>query len=177
MFLMAGTSPQQSFFTPLDSSNDYLKPNLEEFWKLETIGIKEPVNDSDDEQAIQNFNDTVRKTNGRYEVTWPWKKENPQLPDNYQLTLGRLNSLLKRIQGNPELLQKYDNIIQDQVKNEIIEQVDDKTEEGLIKHYIPHHAVITPDRKTTKAFKDTSGVVKKRITKINLGFNFMKMDY
>lgn len=28
-----------------------------------------------------------------------------------------------------------------------------------------------------EAFKDTSGVVKKRITKINLGFNFMKMDY
>ena len=87
MFLMAGASHQQSFFTPLDSSNDFMKPNLEEFWKLETIGIQEPVNDSDDEQAIQKFNDTARKTNGRYEVTWPWKEENPQLPDNYQLTL------------------------------------------------------------------------------------------
>ena len=48
------------------------------------------INDCTDDQAIQNFHDTVRKTNGRYEVTWPWKEENPQLPDNYQLALGNL---------------------------------------------------------------------------------------
>ena len=66
------------------------------------------------------------------------------------MALGRLNSLLKRIQGRPELLQKYDSIIKDQLKKEIIEEVNDGTEEGCKKHYIPHHAVITPDRKTTK---------------------------
>ncbi|XP_068697571.1 uncharacterized protein [Montipora foliosa] len=127
-----------------------MKPNLDEFWKLQTIGIKDPINDCDDDQAIQNFHDTVRKTNGRYEVTWPWKEENPRLPDNYQLGLGRLNSLLKRIQGRPELLQKYDSNIKDQLRKEIIEEVNDGTEEGCKKHYILHHAVITPDRKTTK---------------------------
>ena len=88
-----------------------MQPNLDEVWKLETTGIKKPINDFDDDQAIQNFHDTVRKTNGRYEVTWPWREENPQLPDNYQLALGRLNSLLKRIQENPELLQRYYSII------------------------------------------------------------------
>ena len=66
------------------------------------------------------------------------------------MALGRLNSLLKRVQGKPELLQKYDSIIKDQLKKEIIEEVNDRTEEGCKKHYIPHHAVITPDRKTTK---------------------------
>ena len=150
---MAGTygnSHQQSFVAPLESSNDLLKPNVDEFWKLETIRIKEPVNDCGDDEAIQNFYDTVRMSNGRYEVTWPWKEENPQLPDNYQLALGRLNSLLRRIQGNPELLEKYDNIIKDELEKEIIEKVNDETEEGCKKHYIPHHAVNTPDRKTTK---------------------------
>ena len=151
MFLMGGHSCQQyqQSFVP-ENSDVVMKPNLDEFWKLETIGIKDPINDCDDDQAIQNFHDTVRKTNGRYEVTWPWKEENPRLPDNYQLALGRLNSLLKRIQGRPELLQKYDSIIKDQLKKEIIEEVNDGTEEGCKKHYIPHHAVITPDRKTTK---------------------------
>ena len=96
MFLMTGNSSQQyqqSFVAPLENVN----PNVDDFWKLETIGIKEPINDCDDDLAIQNFHDTVRKTNGRYEVTWPWKEENPQLPDNYQLAVGRVNSLLKRI--------------------------------------------------------------------------------
>ena len=142
-----------------------MTPNLDVFWKLETIGIGEPINDCTDDQAIPNFHNTVRKTDVRYEVTWPWKDENPQLPDNYQVALGGLNSLLKRIQGNQELLQNYDSIIKDKLKNEIIEEVDDRTEEGCKKHYIPHHAVITPNQKTTKAriVYDASEKAKKRM--------------
>ena len=66
------------------------------------------------------------------------------------MALGRPNSLLKRIQGKPELLQKYDSIIKDQLEKEIIEEVNYRSEEGCKKRYIPHHAVITPDRETTK---------------------------
>ena len=61
----------------LENVRDFMNPNLDVFWKLETIGIGEPINDCTDDQAIQNFHNTVRKTNGRYEVTWPWKDENP----------------------------------------------------------------------------------------------------
>lgn len=40
--------------------------------------------------------------------------------------------------------------------------MDDKTEEGLIKHYIPHYAVITPDRKTkVRIVYDASAKAKK----------------
>ena len=96
MLLMGSHSCQQyqQSFIP-ENSDVFMKPNLDEFWKLETIGIKDPINDCDDDQAIQNLHDTVRKTNGRYEVTWPWKEANPRLPDNYQLAFGRLNSLLE----------------------------------------------------------------------------------
>ena len=125
-----------------------MKANLDEFWKLETIGIKDPVDDCDDDQAIQNFHDTVRETNEIYEVTWPRKEANPRLPDSQQLALGRLSSLLKRIQGKQELLQKHDSIIKDQLKKEIIEKVNDRAKQGCKRHYIPHHAVITPDSKT-----------------------------
>ena len=61
------------------------------------------------------------------------------------------------------LLQKYDSIIQDQLKKENIEKVDDETEEGSIKRYIPQHAVLTPDRTTTKVriVYDTSAKTKK----------------
>ena len=52
------------------------------------------------------------------------------------------------LQGNPELLERYASIIKEYLKKEIIEEVNDKTEEGCKKHYVPHHAVITPDRKT-----------------------------
>lgn len=73
----------------------------------------------------------MKSTNGRYEITSPSKEENHQLADNYQLALDRVNSLLKRVQGYQELLQRYDGIIQNQLNNEIAEKVNDKTEDVL----------------------------------------------
>ena len=85
------------------------------------------------------------------------------------MALGRLNSLLKRIQGKPELLQKYDSIIKDQLEKEIIEEVNDRSEEGCKKRYIPDHAVITPDRETTKVriVYDASAKVRKGCKSLN----------
>ena len=51
--------------------------------------------------------------------------------------------------AKPELLHKYDGVIQEQLKEGIIERVDANTATGL-KHYIPHHAVITSQKTTTK---------------------------
>ena len=72
MFLMGSHSCQQyqQSFVP-ENSDVFMKLNLDKFWNLETIGIKDPINDCDDDQAIQNFRDTVGNKNGRYEVTWP----------------------------------------------------------------------------------------------------------
>lgn len=39
---------------------------LEEFWKLETLGISEPVSVNDDDKALQKFNDNVRFEDERY---------------------------------------------------------------------------------------------------------------
>ena len=50
----------------------------------------------------------------------------------------------------PELFKQYDEIIQDQLNYDIIEKVISKSPEGLLKHYIPHHPVITPSKNTTK---------------------------
>ena len=42
-------------------------------------------------------------------------------------------------------------IIKVQHENGIIKIVNEKSEEGEIKHYILHHAVFTPEKNTTKA--------------------------
>ena len=112
---------------------------LEEFWKLETLGISEPMCVNDDDKALQKFNDTVRFEDGRYQVTWPWKEEFPSLPTNYELAMGRLRSLVNRLMRNPEHLTKYDAVIQDQLQKSIIEVVPDEDSANTLKHYIPHH--------------------------------------
>ena len=126
------------------------KPNLDIFWNLESIGIIDSPSTSDDDKALEMFNNTVKFEDGRYLVTWPWKESHPSLPDNYQLAVGRLKSTLQRLKKDPHLLQMYSAIIQEQLERGIIEKVCSKSKQGVIQHYIPHHAVITPTKSTTK---------------------------
>ena len=135
--------------TTVDSSL-LTKPNLDRFWNLESLGIADSPVISDDDQAIDHFNKTVQFVEGRYMVTWPWKDQVPDLPQNYQLAVGRLRSTLQKLLKSPALLEQYDDIIQEQLRRGIIERVTDSSEEGSVKHYISHHPVITPSKSTTK---------------------------
>ena len=72
------------------------------------------------------------------------------LPVNLDIAIGRMRSLARRLQGNPDLLKKYDDIIQDQVEKGIIEKVTENMKESDRKHYLSHHPVITPTKRTTK---------------------------
>ena len=82
---------------------------------------------------------------------WPWSEENESyLPENFELSLGRLESLIKDLEKDPDLLQKY-NIIQEQIAKGIIERVESSEEDHENrKRCIPHHAVIAPENTTTK---------------------------
>lgn len=137
---------------------------MEHFWKLETIGIHDPIEENDDDRALKMFSDDVKYEDGRYYVTWPWKSENPLLPDNFELAKCRLKCLTKKLSQDPAILKKYDEILQDQLQKGIIEKVDEHTTEGKIKHYVPHHAVITPQKATTKVriVYDASAKMKKQ---------------
>ena len=120
-----------------------MKPSIELFWNLESLGITESPSTSDDDVALDHFNNTVK-------LTWPWKEKNPDLPENYQLPFGRLKSIIQKLVKHPQLLQQYDAIIQEQLQRGIIEKVTETSEEGPLKHYIPHHPVITPSKTKTK---------------------------
>ncbi|CAG2196347.1 unnamed protein product [Mytilus edulis] len=100
-----------------------IKPSIEDFWKLETIGIQDCPYTSDDENTLSNFVTSLKMENGRYQVAWPWKEKLPELPENRELAYGRLKSLFQKMKNNPDLLNKYDEIIQDQCKKGIIEKV------------------------------------------------------
>lgn len=143
--------------------------DVEKFWSLETIGIKDSPEMKDDDLALQQFNETVCFKDGRHEIKWPWKSLNPNLPDNYGLAYGRLKSIMRRLESDPVVLQKYNDIIQDQLKKNIIEVVNVETEEGPLKHYLRHHAIITPHKTTTKVriVSDASAKTRKDALSLN----------
>ncbi|XP_070546913.1 uncharacterized protein [Ptychodera flava] len=143
---LGSTTPM---YTSPDSSLN-VTPNLADFWSMEAIGIRDSYEESDDDRALEHFNETVKFENGRYHVKWPWKEEQPDLPENRELAYGRLKTLVQKLSKNPDLLEKYDAIIEEQRRREIIEQLTDTSEVGHKRHYIPHHAVINPMKTSTK---------------------------
>ena len=65
----------------------------------------------------------------------------------------RLRSLHRKMLHQPELLQEYDEIIQEQIQDGIVERVPDEDIENTDKetvHYLPHHGIVRRDRETTK---------------------------
>ena len=171
-----GGKTQASIDEVINKSNSFVctavmsvtKPDLNQFWDLESLGITESPSTSDDDIALEKFNKSVKFTNGRYMVTWPWREDHPDLAENYQLALGRLKSILQRLVKIPTLLEKCDAIIKEQLNKGIIERVTDETDEGPLKHYIPHHPVITPSKTTTKVRVVYDASAKTRISNKSL---------
>ena len=64
-----------------------------------------------DELVKKHFKENLTFVDGHYKVTWPWKEENPELPVNRQLAVGRLRSNVSKVRNKPELLKLYDSII------------------------------------------------------------------
>ena len=122
---------------------------VETLWSLETIGIRDNPQQNDDDLALDQFNTSITLVNGRYQVAWPWKNKHPQLPSNFDISLMRLKSLLKKLLADPKLAEKYKAVLVEQEKLQMIEKVPTDATAELI-HYIPHHPVLREDRTTTK---------------------------
>ena len=71
---------------------DPLVQQLQRFWEIESIGV------SLDEGSVHDkFLDTVEQMDGRYEVCLPWREQHPLLPDNFDLAMSRLMTLLPKL--------------------------------------------------------------------------------
>ena len=131
---------------PTQPESNGLIGELKRFWDLGSLRI------SSSEQSVYNqFINTITFQCGRYEVHLPWKDAHPILPDNYETSLKRLQSLLHRHKDEPNVLLEHDVVIREQIENGNAERVS-KPETGEVGrvHYSPHHAVIRRDKETTK---------------------------
>ena len=100
-------------------------PSIKGFWDLEANAITANPRQSDDEKAI-HFLETIKKENGRYNISSPWREKNPNLPDSYGMGLGRLKAIISRFQQDFKLLKKYDEVIKDQLKRASLKLLETK---------------------------------------------------
>ena len=152
----------------LDIMSNYCEKNdYSKLWSLDSIGITDCPEQSDDEVAVRKFEDTVKFRDNRYQIRFPWKDELPNLPTNESLALGRLRSMCKRY-GNGPVMKKVDDIIQKQESDGIIEKINADKETCGVVHYLPHQVVMKDDSSTTKVRLVFDASAK---TKSNLSLN------
>ena len=105
----------------------------------------------DEPSVYDKFVQQISFNGQRYQVSLPWKENTPPLPDNLELCHRQLDSLLRRLKQNPQLLAEYDSIIRDQLNRGMIEVVDDpSSSEHDQVLYLPYHGVVRQDKTTSK---------------------------
>ena len=130
------------------AANDFVDADVNRFWDIESVGLKEKTADS---EVYDQFVKDARFKNGRYEVSLPMKECHPVISDNFSLAKNRLNSLLKRLNSKPDILEEYNDVISQQLDAGVIERVEiDKMDKPGEVHFLPHREVVRADKETIK---------------------------
>ena len=90
-----------------------LTEQVSRLWDIESISIR------DVQDVHKSFFENVSFQNARYSVSLPFKEYAQDIPDNYNLSLVRLNSRVKRLHKDPEVLEQYEKCVQEQINSEI----------------------------------------------------------
>lgn len=83
----------------------------------------------------------------RYSVGLLWKSEPDQLENNFSVALRRFEFLKNRLIKNPEIYQQYKNVIEEQIKEDIIEECSRGNADSS--YFMPHREIIKPNETTS----------------------------
>ena len=115
-----------------------MQDDLQKFWDLETLGIR------DTETSVHDkFSNEIRFTGERYQVKLPFKDNHPMLSDNYTNASRGLATVIKKLKTQPEILKQYDQVIKEQLESGVVEEVRQD-------QVLPDRGVVRLDRDTTK---------------------------
>ena len=143
---------------PLDS----LDRNIQRLWDLETLGVKEY------DGVYEEFMDNISFNGAKCSVKLPWKEGHDTLHSNYELSLSRMKSQIRKLRKEPEVLEEYNAVMKEQLDSGVIETVT-QLEKAEQVHYIPHLVVVCREASTTKVrvVYDASAKIGKEGTSLN----------
>ncbi|XP_064476598.1 uncharacterized protein LOC135390698 [Ornithodoros turicata] len=132
--------------------NREISAQLRAFWELEHMGIKEEQTTVTNENEIINqFEDTVKVENGRYQVSFPWNEKVARLRDNKDIAMKRLGSLTKRLLRDEQIMKEYDTGIREYMENGFAEEAPETAIASPNPvYYMRHQSVVRCDSQTTK---------------------------
>ena len=135
-------------------NEEYIDSMLKAFWEIESIGIKDSEVGNEELSRMkcekERFSSTIiQRSDLHYEVVLP--KVHERLPEyNKANAMGRLNQLTRKLEKNPEDMEKYHEGVTSMLENGFAEEVPESESGTTNVFFIPHRAVIKEDRETTK---------------------------
>ena len=140
----SGNQSTNIAFLARTSQDDY-----KELYSLDVLGLEEN-REGDNAQIHQDFKEQLKRNkDGTYITGMPWKPNQLLLPNNESQSIARLNKQTSRLKKEPQLLNDYHQILQTQLAEGILEEAPAEPNGDRI-CYLPHRAVIKPNRETTK---------------------------
>ncbi|XP_064635217.1 uncharacterized protein LOC135492598 [Lineus longissimus] len=104
-----------------------------------------------EKKEAKMIRDSAQKIGNQWMIPLPWYRDPSDLPDNYNQVKAKLISTERRLQRNPEHAKMYDQQVSDLVEREAarkLTQEEVRNHDGPV-HYISHHAVLRPEKKST----------------------------
>ena len=121
--------------------------DLERLCSLDILGLK---GEEYTEPVHTEFRDQLERSGeGWYQTGLIWKPNIPDLPDNEKGSRARLHKLIQRLERQPDLYDKYEEILTDQINQGIIEKVAE-SHHSPREFYLPHRAVVRDSAESTK---------------------------
>lgn len=122
--------------------------DFEMLCSLGVLGLADSLA-GDQQEVYRGFCERLSRNTeeGWYETGLPWKEDHRHLPSNREGSLRRLRTQVAKLR-QVGLLQEYDEIIQDQLKECMVEPA--PSEPVGREYYMPHRAGIKDRAETTK---------------------------
>lgn len=144
------------FSTMVSASDDVaLHEQIKKFWELEEVERTNPVSEND--QFCEEFfqKTTFRQPDGRYVVRLPFRSEFPQdvyLGHSKNMAFAQYHRMEKTLDKAPDLKPQYQAVLQEYLELNHMEASNccETLDEKQFSFFLPHHAVLKPDSKTTK---------------------------
>ncbi|GFV87227.1 integrase catalytic domain-containing protein [Trichonephila clavipes] len=136
-----------------DHEEESISTELRRFWEIESLGILDKGSvtlGNGDEEILSEFDKSVNFVDGRYRVNLPWKPGMREaLQNNKTVARKRFEGLVRRFKCDHELFCEYKDVIDDYVREGIVERTSCDSLLDSRGFYLPHHAVIRSDKTTS----------------------------
>lgn len=161
--IFGANKPQDKQLQTYMVTMDEQRSDLPSFWTTEemgvalnpcckehTTGIKKNLTATEHKEA-KMIRESAIKEGNQWLIPLPWKKDPKELPNNYKQVLAKLESTEKRLEKIPKYAAIYDSQVkalveQGSARKLTQEEIEHHT--GPV-HYISHHAVYRPEKKST----------------------------